>query len=165
MKILIRVVLIAALAALGAWLWTVLHPGPEKIIRSRLVEVARNASFTGQEGNFARVTASQNLSDSFTTDGQVVVDFPGVEALAIEGRDQVFRLSMYARSQVKAAKVEFLDFDVALGPDMKAAQVELTAKVFVPWEKGFVPLELKFSLKQLDGVWLITRVESVKVLN
>ncbi len=32
MKILVRLVLLAALAGLGFWLWTVLFPSPEKIL-------------------------------------------------------------------------------------------------------------------------------------
>ena len=41
MKIAFRVVLLAALAALGVWLWTILFPSPQKIIRQRLEAVAR----------------------------------------------------------------------------------------------------------------------------
>ena len=41
MKIIIRIALLAALAALGIWLWTVLFPRPEKVIRRRLTELAR----------------------------------------------------------------------------------------------------------------------------
>ncbi len=35
MKIVFRLALLAAAAAAGVWLWTVLFPSPEKIIRKR----------------------------------------------------------------------------------------------------------------------------------
>ena len=41
MKIVFRLILFAALLALGVWLWFVLFPGPEKIISKRLAELAR----------------------------------------------------------------------------------------------------------------------------
>ena len=37
MKIVFRLILLAALIALGVWLWFVLFPSPEKIIRQRLI--------------------------------------------------------------------------------------------------------------------------------
>ena len=48
MKIVFRIVLLAALAALGVWLWTMLFPSPEKIIRQRLDAVAQRASFAAE---------------------------------------------------------------------------------------------------------------------
>jgi len=53
MKIAFRILLFAALAALGIWLWTVLFPSPEKVIRQRLMELARTASSSPDEGNLA----------------------------------------------------------------------------------------------------------------
>jgi len=41
MKLIVRIVLVVALAALGVWIWTVLFPNPEKVIRQRLTELAR----------------------------------------------------------------------------------------------------------------------------
>ena len=48
MKIVFRFFLLAALAALGVWLWFVLFPSPEKIIRARLTKLARTASFSSR---------------------------------------------------------------------------------------------------------------------
>ena len=61
MKIVFRFVLLAALMALGVWLWFVLFPSPEKIIRQRLTELARTASFSSGEGNLARLAAAKDI--------------------------------------------------------------------------------------------------------
>ena len=53
MKILFRLILLAVVAAAGVWLWTVLFPGPEKVIRRRLAEIARLASFNASESPLA----------------------------------------------------------------------------------------------------------------
>ena len=62
MKIVFRLVLAAALVALGVWLWTVLFPSPEKVIRKRLTELARTVSFSPNEGNLVRLAGAQNLA-------------------------------------------------------------------------------------------------------
>ena len=54
MKIVFRLILLAALLALGVWLWFVLFPSPEKIIRQRLTELARTASFSSGESDLAQ---------------------------------------------------------------------------------------------------------------
>ena len=41
MKIIIRLVLLVALVAVVIWLWGILFPSPEKLIRKQLAEVAR----------------------------------------------------------------------------------------------------------------------------
>ena len=40
-----RAILVGILAALGYWLWTVFFPNPEKLIRARIQEIAKLASF------------------------------------------------------------------------------------------------------------------------
>jgi hypothetical protein len=51
MKIVFRLVLAVALLAFGVWLWFVLFPSPEKVIRKRLTGLAHTASFSSNEGN------------------------------------------------------------------------------------------------------------------
>ena len=54
MKIIFRLVLLAALVALGVWLWTVLFPSPEKVIHKRLIGLANVVSFSPNEGDLVR---------------------------------------------------------------------------------------------------------------
>ena len=77
MKIVFRVVLLAALAALGVWLWTIFFPSPQKIIRQRLEAVAKRASFTAGEGTLARLASAQSLAGYFSTNVEINLDVPG----------------------------------------------------------------------------------------
>ena len=74
MKIIIRIVLLAALAALGVWLWTVLFPGPEKVIRRRLTELARTVSSSPGESDLTRLAAARSVAGFFSTNVEMNVD-------------------------------------------------------------------------------------------
>ena len=61
--------------------------------------------------------------------------------------------------------VEFLDINVTVEPDRKSAAADLTLKARVAGEKDLIVQELKFTLRKIDGTWLIIRVETVKTLS
>ena len=71
---------------------------------------------------------------------------------------------MGARTALAGLNVEFLDVSVSVGPDQESATANLTAKAKVPGE-DFMVQELKFTLKKIQGAWLILRVETVKTLS
>jgi hypothetical protein len=77
MKIFFRLVLLAAIIAAAIWLWTILFPGPEKIIRKRLVQVAAEASFNSGENPFVIAARSENLASRFSTNVEVNLNAPG----------------------------------------------------------------------------------------
>ena len=45
-----RIVVVVALIAAGIWAWRALFPSPEKVIRSRLKNLAATASFEPEDG-------------------------------------------------------------------------------------------------------------------
>jgi len=51
---------------------------------------------------------------------------------------------------------------VAVAPDNQSAVATLTGKGRVAGESDFFVQELKFTLKRVEGEWLIYRVETVK---
>ena len=57
MKNLLRLILLALLIAVGFWVWNILFPNPQKIIRHRLNKLAQLASFAPNEGNFSRIAS------------------------------------------------------------------------------------------------------------
>ncbi len=77
MKIVLRVLSVAALVAVGVWLWTVLFPSPEKVIRQRLATVAKRASFTADESALARLADAESLAGYFSTNVEIDLDVPG----------------------------------------------------------------------------------------
>ena len=165
MKMLIKLVMAAALIAFGVWFWSVLFPSPERIIRKRLAEVARAVSFVPNEGTVAKLMNVERLASRFSPDVEVRIDVLGGGHFTLNGRDEITQAAMAARSQLNSLAVTFLDVNVALGLDKQSAVVDLTAKATVPGRKEFEVQEMKFTLKKIDGAWLITRVESVKTLS
>lgn len=160
----LKLVLAAALVGFAVWLWIFLHPSPEERIRARFAEIARLVSVTADNNNLSRLSAARGLADAFSRDAQISVHVPEVRSFEVEGRDDIFNSASGVLSSIPAMNVEFLDLNILMGPGKKLAEVELTAKISFPREKDFLPQELKCSLKDIDGEWLITRVETVEVL-
>lgn len=165
MKLVIRVCLIAAVAGLAFWLWTIFFPNPEKVIRQRLDKVAKLVSFNSNEGNIARAANVMQLTGYFATNIQIVVDTPAQSQQTLSGRDELTQAALAARNMLKGLDVDFLDQTVTLAPDKLSATVSLTAKARVPGDRDLLVQEMKFFLEKMDGSWLIVRVETVRTLN
>ena len=161
MKIVLRIVLVAALATLGVWLWLVLFPGPEKIIRRRLTELARSASTSISEGDLARLAAARQLAGFFSTNVELAVDLPGLSQHNVVDREEITQLAMMPRSRT----VRFPDINVTVAPDKQSAVADVTVDAEISGEAGSQVQEMKFNLKKIDGEWLIVRVETVHTLS
>ena len=164
MRILLRLLLVAALVALGFWLWTILFPSPEKRIRKRIAEVARLASIAPGEGLVTQGLRIQSLVNCFDPQAELTFDLPG-RTIHITGRDEMTELAGAARGTYRSLNVELLDPNLALSPDKQSAVVDLTARVKLPDERDFIVQEMKFTLKKINGEWLIIRVETVRTLS
>ncbi|HUA68084.1 MAG TPA: hypothetical protein VMA13_06005 [Candidatus Saccharimonadales bacterium] len=165
MKIFFRIVLLAALGALGVWLWTILFPSPEKIIRRRLDEVARHVSFAPNEGTLARVASAQSLADYFATNVEVNINTSEGDRQEFVGRSQITQAALGARSVVQSLKVKFLDVDVALAPGKQSATADLTVDANISGQPNAIVQEMKITLQKINGQWLITRVETIRILS
>jgi hypothetical protein len=161
---LFRGVMLAALIAAGIWGWRVLFPGPEQVIRKRLTELARAASFRPDESPFAAWSNSQEVTTFCTSDVEITVEGPGHSPQTLNGREELLQAAAGVRSIVGSLKVEFLDTTVTVVPGKPIGFANLTAKGTVPGDKDFLVQELKFTFKKIDGHWLISRVETVKTL-
>ena len=155
----------AVLIAFGVWLWSVVFPSPERVIRKRLAELAKSVSFGGNESPLAALDNSQRVAGFFTEDVEVHVDLPGRSAQILSGREQLFYAVKQARSMLGGLQVEFLDVNATVAPDRKSAEANLTLKGRVAGEKDLIVQELKLMLNKLEGNWRIKRVETVKTLS
>ena len=162
MKTVYRLVLLVALVAAGVWLWTILFPGPEKIVRKRLAQVAAEASFNSGENPLVIAARSENLASRFSTNVEVNLNAPGFERLQFSGRADITQAAAGARVHLSGLKVEFPDASVTVGPDKKSAVADVAVKVQAAGQKDIYVQEMKFTFQKIGGDWLITRVESVR---
>lgn len=165
MKWVRRVLLGLVLLALGFWLWSVLFPGPEKIIRKRLAALAADASFAGNEGPMVRAAKIARILGFFSLDAEITFEAPGRGGQSLRGREDIRQAALAAHSNLSSLKVEFLDVNVTLAPDKQSAVVDLTARGRAGGDPGTFVQEMKFTFQKLDGKWLIIRVETVKTLS
>jgi len=165
MKIITRHVLVAALAALGFWLYTVFFPSPEKVIRKRLTNVAQLASIKPGQGLLSRGASIQELANCFDSKIEITVNWRGGSRHTLAGRDEIIEAAKLAHARFKSLQIEFLDMNVALSPDKQSATVNLTAKVTSSDEQDFQAQELKITLKKVNGEWLIFQIETVRTLS
>jgi hypothetical protein len=165
MKMVLRWILLAALVALGVWLWTVLFPGPEKIIRRHLEGLARTASTPGNEADLTRLAAANQVANFFASNVELKVTLPELGQHSSLDREEIIQLAMIARGRAGGVRVTFPDIIVTVAPDRQSAVADVTVEANVAGERDRVLQEMKFSLRLVDGHWLITRVETIQVLS
>ncbi|MGH7975784.1 MAG: hypothetical protein ACREC8_03885, partial [Limisphaerales bacterium] len=154
MKIFFRAVLFVALAALGFWLWTILFPGPEKIIRGQLTKLARAVSFSKNENNLVKIARSQNVAGFFSTNVEVNINVPGREQQTFAGRDEITQAAMASRQAVGSLDIKFPDVDVTVAPDKNSATADVTVEATVSGQRDAIVQEMKFTFEKVAGKWL-----------
>jgi len=162
-KWVVRVVLLAILCAAGIWLWRVVFPSQEKLIRKQLDEVAQLASFVPNEAPLTRLENAGALAKHCAPDVEIAVDIPGRIQRTFTGREEIRDAALAARSFGPGFQVAFVDVTVTLGLDKQSAEAHLTARGNLQGEQ--VVQELKFFFKKIEGKWLIQKVETVKTLS
>lgn len=162
MKMVSRLVLLAALIAAGVWLWTVLFPSPEEIVRKRLAQVAAGASFKSGENPLIVASRAESLADRFSTNAEIRIGSTGYGEVELNGRAEITQAAARLRTtDLRGLKVEFPDVSVTVGPDKQSAVADAAVKLETTGEKDFNVQEMKFTFQKIGGDWLITHVETV----
>jgi len=164
MRILFRLLLAALLIGAGVWLWGILFPSPEKVIRARLREIEGLVSFPANQASLTALTEVQRLCSFLSPDVEVHVDASGMGRAVARGRDEVRQGALAWRNSVNGANVQFPDINVVLAPDRQNADVFLTVKARVPTDPDTVIVEMKLAFAKQGRNWLITRAESSRTL-
>lgn len=164
MRIIVRLIFLAAIVALGFWAWSIFFPNPQKVIRNRLNKIARLASFSGNEGNFSRVASVEKLGAYFAEEIEIMVNVPNEESHTFNRREELMQAALAARNVISSLKVDFPDINVDLDPGKLSASADVTLRADINGEKNTVVQELKVYLKKVDGKWLIYRLDTVRTL-
>jgi hypothetical protein len=163
-KWLSRLILLGALIGFGYWGWHIFFPSPESVIRKRLGQLAKAASFSSNEGLIAKAYNASLLGEFFTPDVEVTVDVPGTQH-TITGRGELMEAAVHARSAVSSLTVDFPDIAVQVSPDKASAVVNVTARGKVAGQRDTYIQELKMHLIKIKRDWLIDQVQTVKTLS
>ena len=162
MKMALRLVLLAALIAAGFWLWTILFPSPENIVRRRLAQAASEASFKSGENPLVSAARAETLAGFFSTNVELNINLPEHGQHNYVGGTEIMQAAAGARAEFSSLKVEFPDMNVTVSPDKLSAVADVTMKVQAAGQKDFNVQEMKFTFQKIGGDWLITRVETVR---
>lgn len=165
MKRIVQTLALAAVVIAACWLWTVLFPSPEAVIRNRLNALAKTLSFNSQSGMISQALAAQKAADFFTPDVDIDLNVTGYEPLTLHGRDEVQQIAMAGRSRLSSMKIEFPDMNITIDPGGQTAKVNLTGKATIAGQRDISAQEFNFMLKKVDGQWLIYKVETVRTLS
>ena len=165
MKRVFQFVLLAAIIAFGIWLWFILFPSPEKIIRTRIAKLARDASFSSNQNPVVIAYDAQKLGGYFSTNVEVTLDVPGKFNHAFVVRDEIVQAAIAARPSVVGLKVEFPDVNVTVAPDKNSAVADVTLEATVYGEHETIIQELKFTFEKSEDGWVIKKVETVRTLS
>src|ERR1700739_1522944 len=134
MKIVLRVIVLVALIALGVWLWTILFPSPEKIIRKQLAKLAQDTSFSQNENNLVKIADAQSIANFFTSNVEVNITIPGHEQETLSGRHEITTGALASRQEATALDVKFPDVNVTVAPDRNSATADVTVDATVSGE-------------------------------
>ena|SRR5436190_8947613 len=165
MKWVARILLILLVVGVALWVWWRFFPSAETAVRRQLQEDARLASFSQGESAISKGLAINSLMDDCTDDIEISVDIQGYQRQSMSGKDELRPSAIIVRAHLTSLKVEFLDMNIDLAPNKQTAIVDLTAKIRIPGEQEFFPQELKFTMKKVNGKWLIRKIETVKTLS
>jgi ketosteroid isomerase-like protein len=164
MKLIVRLILLAGLAALALCSWDFFFPTPKKVIEKHLVKLARLASFSSSDGNFKRLADTERIGSLLAPNIHVVLDVPGGRSQTFDNRAEVLQAVMAARSSLKNLQAQFTDLAINVSPDTQSAVALLTAKARIGGEPDLLVELLRFSFKNTNDDWLITGLETVKPL-
>ncbi|HWQ91073.1 MAG TPA: hypothetical protein VN673_05340, partial [Clostridia bacterium] len=143
----------------------VFFPSPEKVVRKQLLEVAQLASFGPNESPLAALSNTEAFLAHFDSDIVILVDLPSRSQHRLRGREELMFAIRGSRQALSSLAVEFVDIDIKLGPDQKVAVAAVTVRARASGERDDLIQELQFTLRKIDGRWLIIRAETVKTLS
>lgn len=145
-------------AALIAWRSM---PSEEARVRKAVEAMARAATFSGSEGNFAKLAKVETIASGFHPDAEIHVDQVLPIDAALRGRDAIKSVLMAGAPQVGSVTVDVHDVQVVLGGPGEA-QVSLTASAKTGGARGdFTAQEFDLRMEKVEGKWLVRRLEAV----
>lgn len=150
---------VAAVAAAVVLVWN-LRPTEEKRIRKAIAGMASDATFTGREGNIAKLAKIESLAGRFTEDAEIHVDKVLPLESGLRGRESIRQVLGAGMAYLKAVRVQVHDLTVEVVDDTHA-RARLTASAQGGGQHDFSAQDFELGMEKRQGRWLVGRVEAV----
>jgi len=146
------------------WLWLWLFPSPEKVIARQFEKLAHAISVQPGEGYLPRMIGAQTAGGFLSSNVEINIDRRGQQQRTTMSRDDIVQAVM-AMHVSGGLTVKFQDISVTVGADKETAQADATVEARAPGEQDMMVQQMKFTLRKIDGKWLITRVQTVRTFS
>lgn len=163
MKTAARIAIVVLLTALAVWLWGVVFPSPQKIIIGEFRKLAQSASVHPGEGYVPRLLGAQTVGGYFATNVELNVELPGRFRQTMLSREDIVQALMGAQLS-GGLTVRFQDISVTVSSDNQTAQADMTVEAQMPGQDLIVQ-QMDFTLRKIEGKWLIARVKTVRTFS
>jgi len=156
----IRWLLVAAVvAAVGGLAWN-FRPTEEKRIRKAIGGLAADATFSGREGNFAKIAKIESLAGRFTEDADIRIDQVVPIDAGLHGRESIRQVLGAGMPLLGSIKVQVHDLRVEMLDELTAKAV-LTASAQAGGQRDIAAQEFELRMVKQRGRWLVGRVEAI----
>jgi len=130
-----RVIIAAALVVVAVCFTAYFFPAPSEPFALGSLELAKSASFGGNEPPLAAMANAQRVAGFFMEDVQIQVELPGRVGATVSGRDEWRDKTIALRSLGAGLPGEFLDINIIVASDKNSAEANLTLKGRIAGEK------------------------------
>jgi hypothetical protein len=162
LKKLVPIVLALALLGIaGCRVFQILFPGDEAKILKLLDELNQAVSAKASTKPLSQMRNAAHLAGFFTTDVEIRAKGPGGGVQRISGRTQLQQVALTAQSMSGGLNLRFEDIVLDLGSEEYAVTCRLTAIATRGGDPNPWVQILQFDFKEVDGDWMIARVETV----
>jgi len=164
LKKILNIAAIVALLLVGVWIYRILFPSDEKLIRRLLAEVSETAAVKANENPIFKIASANKLVGFFSPDAVLKLEVAGVDTRTLDTPDDLRQAVTAARASLQEAKFQLREVLVDVGPDSQSASAQLVAVAYLNGSGDPLVQELKMQLKKIDCRWKISRVETVRTL-
>lgn len=164
MKKAFRITAIAALLALGIWIFQILFPPEEKRIRRLLAQAAEAAEVNPKQNPLFKLAGANRLVGCFSPDAVLQVEVPGVQMRTIHGHDDLLQAVTAALAGLQEARIQLHRVHVSVDPGRQSATAQLVTAAYLNGSSEPMVQELRIRLRKIEDHWKIVQVETVKTL-
>jgi hypothetical protein len=158
---------IAAIVALlggGVWIYGILFPSDQKLIRQLLANAAQTAAVKPNENPLFKIAGANKLVGFFSPDAVLKVEVAGVDTRTLDTPDDLRQAITAARASLQEARFQLREVQVDVDPGSQSATAQLVAIAYLNGSDEPLVQELKMQFKKIDRHWKISRVETVRSL-